>query len=84
MPHYFFHIREDVDVRDDHGIELPDEDVARRHGVMMLGQILRDEPETFWASGRIQLTATTDDGVVLFTLEVTSGLPVGLAEDPPC
>jgi len=72
MPRYFFHVLEHSDVRDDHGIELPDEDAAKRHGVMMLGQILRDEPQTFWASGRIQVTATTHDGAILFTLEVTS------------
>ena len=72
MPKYFFNVRERVEVRDDHGIELPDMNAAKRHGVMMLGQILRDESRTFWASGRLQVTATTHDGVVLFTLEVVS------------
>ena len=75
MPNYFFHVRERSNVRDEHGIELQDEDVARRHAVMMLGNILRDEPQTLWAAGRIQLRATTADGVVLCTLEVTSDLP---------
>jgi hypothetical protein len=72
MSKYFFHVQENSRVSDDHGIELPDEEAAKRHGVMMLGQILRDEPQTFWASGRIQVTATTDGGAILFTLEVTS------------
>jgi hypothetical protein len=75
MSRYFFHVHEHSRVSDDHGIELPDEEAAKRHGVMMLGQILRDEPQTFWVSGRIQVTATTYDGLVLFTLEVTSDRP---------
>ena len=75
MSRYFFHVHEDSRVSDDYGIELPNEDAAKRHGVMMLGQILRDEPQTFWASGRIQVTATTHDGAVLFTLEVISDRP---------
>jgi len=73
MPRYFFHVHEHSEVRDDHGIELSDVDAAKRHGVMMLGQILHDEPQTFWASDRIEVTATTHDGDILFTLEVTSG-----------
>ena len=73
MPRYFFHVRDCSDIKDDHGFELPDDDTARRHGAMMLGKILHDEPRALWASGRIRLTATTDRGAVLFTLEVTSG-----------
>ena len=75
MPNYFFHVRERFDAKDDHGIELPDEDVAMRHGVMMLGKMLRDEPQMLWAAGRVQVTATRDDGVVVFTLEVTCDVP---------
>jgi len=40
MPRYFFHLEECGEFRDDHGMELPDEDTARRHGVAMLGQVL--------------------------------------------
>ena len=72
MPRYFFHVREDSELEDDHGIVLPDEHAAKRHGVMMLGQILRDEPQAFWASGQIRVTATKDDGGVLYTLETTA------------
>jgi hypothetical protein len=71
MPRYFFHVVENSELRDDHGIDLPDERTAKLHGVMMLGKILREEPQAFWASGQIGVTATTDDGVVLFILKTT-------------
>ena len=74
MPLYFFHVREDSEIRDDHGIFLADEHTAKHHGVMMLGRILHDEPQAFWASGQIRVTATKEDGVVLFTLETTAEL----------
>ena len=72
MPRYFFHVEESAEFRDDHGMELPDEDAAKRHGVAMLGQVLRDDPRALWASDQIRLTATKDDGVVIFTLETTA------------
>jgi hypothetical protein len=71
MPRYFFHVAEDSEFRDDHGIDLPDEHTAKLHGVMMLGKILREEPQAFWASGQIEVTATKDDGAVLFTLKTS-------------
>jgi hypothetical protein len=74
MPRYFFHVREDSEIHDDHGIVLPNEHAAKRHGIMMLGKILRDEPQAFWASGRISVVATRDDGTALFTLETTAEL----------
>lgn len=80
MPRYFFHVQDNSETRDDHGIVLPDEHAAKRHGVMMLGQILRDEPRLFWASGHIGVTATTNDGVVLFTLETTADVAQADAE----
>jgi hypothetical protein len=72
MPRYFFHLEESGEFRDDHGMELPDEDTARRHGAAMLGQVLRDDPRALWASDQIRVTATKDDGVVIFTLETTA------------
>lgn len=69
MTRYFFHIHQDADVTDDYGVELVDEAMARLHGVAMLGQILREDPRTLSASDALRVTATRDDGVVLFTIE---------------
>ena len=74
MPRYFFHVSDDSDIRDDHGIVLPSERAAKHHGVKMLGRILNEDPRAFWASGHVRVLATTNDGTPLFTLEITAKL----------
>ena len=80
MPRYFFHVSEDSETRVDHGIELPGERAAKHHGFMMLGKILIDEPQAFWASGHMRIMATTSDGAPLFTLEITAESAQALPE----
>ena len=72
MPRYFFHVSDDSETSDDHGIVLPSERAAKHHGVKMLGKILNDDPRAFWASGDLRVMATTNDGTPLFTLEITA------------
>jgi hypothetical protein len=71
MPRYFFHVHADADVRDDHGMELQDDATARLHGVAMLGKVLREDPNVLLMAGELRVTATREDGVVIFTIETT-------------
>ena len=71
MSRYFFHVKEAGEFRDDHGMELPDDATARLHGVVMLGKVLRENPGALLDSGELRVTATREDGVIIFTIETT-------------
>jgi hypothetical protein len=47
MPRFFFHLRDDLDVRDEEGLELPSLDAARDHATsdarFTIGQTAMDE-----------------------------------------
>jgi hypothetical protein len=47
MPVFYFHLLNDMDVRDPEGIELPDleaaRDKARHNARMLMGEMLKDE-----------------------------------------
>ncbi len=72
MTLYFFHVDEAAHIHDDHGVELVDDAAARRQGVMILGDILRSEPQAFWSADQCRVTATRADGAVLFSLGATA------------
>lgn len=69
MPRYFFHLHNDVEARDEEGVELPDLEAARRHAA---SNALFTLGETAKEQGQINLAHRIDiedsDGNVLATV----------------
>jgi hypothetical protein len=72
MPVYHFNISDGRPEPDLRGTELPDLQVARREAIRLLGEVLRDKADEFWADGRLTLTITDDEGLTLVALETFS------------
>lgn len=75
MPRYFFHTEDGRRLSDMEGSELPDERTARNEAVCVLGQMMREDPEGFWAHGTFRLTVTDAGGGTLFVLDLNSTVP---------
>jgi hypothetical protein len=72
MPRFYFHTEDGVRIDDDEGADLPSLADARREGARVLGEMLRERPDAFWADGGLSLTVTDESGLTLFTLEVSA------------
>ena len=70
MPRYFFHTEDGRRLSDMEGSELADERTARNEAVCVLGQMMREDPEGFWAHGIFRLTVADAAGATLFTLDL--------------
>ena len=68
MPRYFFHTEDGRRLSDAEGTDLPDERTARNEAVCLLGQLMREDPEGFWAHGSFRLTVADAAGETLFVL----------------
>ena len=55
---------------DEEGTVLPSDDAARLEAVRVLGELLREQPELFWAHECFRVTVTDDDGLTLFVLDL--------------
>lgn len=67
MNRYFFNFTGNPD---DEGTEFADIAAAKRHGVICVGQLMRDDPRAFVAGEDIDLEITDERGLVLFVLNV--------------
>ena len=70
MARYHFCIDGDGHMDDQMGVELPNLVAARRQAATLVGELLRDRPDEFWAVARLRATVTDDDGRTLFTIKV--------------
>jgi len=68
MPRYFFHIEDGPTTRDEEGTELKDVSVAKCEAVKLAGQMICDSAASFWDRQEWKLTATNEDGLILFCL----------------
>ncbi len=68
MERYFFHIDYGERSYDEEGTLFVSLDAARNAAVMLLGELLRDEADTFWAKPDITITGTDAKGLVLWSL----------------
>jgi hypothetical protein len=77
MPRFFFHLRDDLDVPDDEGTELPDVESARQQALQDARSLMC---ETLATSGRIALDHTIDiedgEGTVLDTVVFRDALSI--------
>lgn len=68
MGRYFFHVDYGQHFADGEGLDLEDLQTARRESVRLLGEMLRDEADGFWAKPDILVTVTDKNNLTLWTL----------------
>jgi len=71
MPRYFFHTEDGRRFPDKEGTDLPDIGAARSAAIMVLSEVLRDNPDEFWTHERFKVTVTDEAKRTLFTIRMT-------------
>lgn len=72
MPRFYFHSENGRSFPDADGTELPSLEAARHEAVVMLGEVISQDPSHFWATGEWRLIVKDDTDLCLFMLVVTS------------
>ena len=71
MDRYFFHIDFGEVTRDEDGTELPSLLAAKAATVHLVGELLKDEGDAFWAKPDLTVTVTDASNLTLWTLSAT-------------
>jgi hypothetical protein len=72
MPRFFFHTEDGATFPDQDGTELHDLAAAKTAALKTLGEILRDDPDIFWAHQSFHLTCSDSDGVPYFRIDLSA------------
>jgi hypothetical protein len=72
MPRFFFHTEDGATFPDQDGTELEDLAAAKTAALTTLGEILRDDPDLFWAHQRFNLTCADAQGVAYFRIDLSA------------
>ncbi len=75
MPRYYFHTEDGQCYPDDEGTELSDLNAARDEAARILGQMLRDDPNTLWQTRELRLIAETEDHKTAFLIDIKAQDP---------
>lgn len=76
MPRYFFSTVDGQRFPDEEGTDLPDIAAVRSKAARVLGELLKEQLEDLWATGRLRLEVTDESGAEVLVLEVSSRDPV--------
>lgn len=76
---FYFHTEDGRSFRDEEGTELADCHAARNEAVVVLAELLKEDPEEFWRDRSFTVTVTNDDGLTLYILDL-SAVASGAAE----
>ena len=68
MPRYHFNVEDGTSLPDLDGTVMPDVATAKLAAVKMMGQMLTDDPATFWNGEEWHLDVTDEVGLTLFSL----------------
>jgi len=68
MPRYYFNSQDGEPVSDTEGLDLPDDDAARREALALLGEILRYDGRAFWDTGRFNVVVIKENGRTVVSL----------------
>ena len=74
MPHYFFNVSDNDNVRDVEGVELSSLHSAQREAVKLAGALLREAPERIGRCDGWRVVVADEIGATLFTVEVMARL----------
>lgn len=69
MPRYFFNVRDSVEMPDEHGVELPNDDAARDAAVVASAEAIRDLGARFWDHETWHMIVTDERGAVVAQLD---------------
>ncbi|MGH6963684.1 MAG: DUF6894 family protein [Phenylobacterium sp.] len=72
MPKFFFHTEDGRCQQDEQGTDLIDVHAARNEAVVILAEVLKDDPEEFWKDRSFKLTVTDARGLTLYILDVSA------------
>ena len=72
MPRFYFHTNDPAEgtVQDDEGMDFSSVQTAKCEAVAYAGRLLCDVAPCFWDDADFELTATDDQGLIVFTLRV--------------
>jgi hypothetical protein len=76
MPLYHFNTVDGGRHRDIEGVELSDDDAARKEGIRFAGSVLAHEPDALWDGRDFRVEVTDHQHTLLFTI-------ITLAVDAP-
>jgi hypothetical protein len=68
LPRYFFHIYDDIVVRDDEGMELPDVAAARREAIAGIREMMCEQVRQGHLALHHRVEVEDADGAPVFTL----------------
>jgi hypothetical protein len=72
MPKFYFHTEDGHAFRDEEGTELADCHAARNEAVVVLAELLKEDPEEFWRDRSFTVTVTNDVGLTLYILDLSA------------
>ena len=72
MPRFFFHTEDGRCLQDEEGTDLIDVHAARNEALIILAEMLKDDPEEFWKDRSFKVTVTDDRGLMLYILDVSA------------
>ena len=72
MPRFHFHTEDGRCYPDEDGIELPTFEAARTQAVIVLGEVLKEQPELFLEHDCLRITVTDEDQLTLLTLDASA------------
>ena len=72
MPRYFFHTEDGTCARDELGTELADDHAARNEAVVVLAELVKENPDEFWSDAAFTLTVTDEAGLTLYILDLAA------------
>jgi hypothetical protein len=81
MPRYFFATADGSRERDDEGLELSDNNAARRAAIRYAGAIMEGDPNVLWDGQDFRIEVTDEKGRLLFTV-ITLAVDAPASEEP--
>jgi hypothetical protein len=71
MPMYFFNTVDGRRYPDEEGSDLPDFAAVRAKATRVIGELLKEQPEDLWDTGRLRVEVTDGTGADVLLLEVS-------------
>lgn len=84
MPRYHFHAENGRPIPDPEGLDLPDDRAAEVAAVRYLAELLDTYPDLLWDTRTLQVTVTSDRGLILFTLDVGAIISPAVSRPARC
>jgi len=70
MARYFFNTVDGRRYPDEEGAELRDLAAVRAKATRLMGELLKEQPEDLWRTGRLQVEVADEAGAVVLTVDV--------------